>query len=987
MPVSIANQWATFTGSQDLEITTTPTVGNWLVALVVWKTSDGQNPLCSIADGSSNLWTLLYSRTAFASADNTTDTLHAQVWCAPNVQYQGVPNLQVYLALTNPSSDDQTTAVVNIVEVAGMTNGYLTVDSVATGTAHAATALSLSVPTPGAQSLMVAVAGSDNAAQAVTITSAGWAALTAQNPTGPDAVNTPMWQVASTAQTASWSTPSAVNWAGVAVAIRVAGTAPAQTNPLGSPILTNWPVLQFQAGLGYGPTTPLSTVFWTDLSPRFRGAQVKRGIPYELDVAQAGTCTLDLLNKDGAFTPRAAANATANAAGTTTTILLPSTTVNLNVSDFFRLQTSGALKELNVFQVTAISTVGGTSTVTFARADGAAGGALVATALNDQYVGIPIDIYIPVRILATWSGKTYPVYTGWVERWPQTWMLRNYGITAAAAVDALGTLTANDVTAVRGEIMRRKPTHYWPLNDASGASAAQNTSGMSTVQLVHTKSKYGTGASSSAGFGTSTQQLPTGGVVGDPGSAWSQSGLTVAEAATKGYALIGNGNDFPSIAGGVTILGVIQVPAAGNVIQTGTFDPTIVALRTSDPGAGTGQGSVIKLSVNHGTPNGTYFAYPQVTVWDKSTHAATVNNTNLGAQIGSPAFDVWALTFNQSTWKAYAQGGYGGNVFSGTCNLVGAFSSIDLGGEADGYYSGKFNNWTLCHVAVFARMLSAGEIQEIKDVVQQGYYRSLGETTGQMIARKLNTVGWRGARALGLAGDLQVSAEDTSSTSVVNKINTVASFEDARAFVGADGTFVFRGRQRTYAQTPVGTLGDGGGEVPYRDDIHYDFDLQYLYDQVLVTNFTVTSSPVAWFSPGTASFLSVNQSAVARYGTQSLTRNTRLTNNFDAYGLAYWLLGRFSTPKLRIQQVVIDPASNSSVWPFALSAGVCDLVNLNRRPLTAPMISAPCAILQVQHDIAPGKWNVTFGLGAANPTVLTTNDPTFGIVGSNVIGA
>jgi hypothetical protein len=967
MALTVVNQTTTFGGAADFEVFVTPTPGNWLLAAVAWHSFDGMNPIVSVGDHCRNIWTLLYSTTTQAFAAHPSAQLWLQIWACPNVTYDGWPNLGVYLASMAGGADDSLTPVISIIEVAGFT-GALTVDSVTLATATSATSLSVTAPAPSAAAncLMLGAAAVDNSTPALSVTSAGWTALTPVLGHGPDTDLAPAWRTSTTGQTASWSTTAAANWVGVVAAIRETGAAVTQPNP-------NWPAVQYQLGFGYDVSTPLSAVAWTDITPRVVEFDTQRGIPYDLGVAQSAESNMKIRNKDGAFTPRAAATASATAAGTTTTIkVADASATGIYVSDYFNVKSSGgALKELTAFQVVSTAAVGGTTTITFTPA------AKVATATGDVYAGVPVDVNLPYRVLATWNGKTYPVATGYVERWPQTWEMRNYGYTTPVAVDTLATLTAANPTAVRGEILRRSPHSYWPLNDASGAGLATNIGVTGNAQLVQSSSIYGVGADQSADFGVSTQGIQKtfpgkASIFGDSGSGWQQTGLTSAELVQHGYALVSPATSFPSISGGVTILGVfLQSSADNTIVVTATIDPTIMIIRNTDPGAGISQGSVLKIT-QHAASR------PGIVVWDKGTHAATTTNLGSGVNVLSAEdFRVWAITFNQTSWT-YVDGA--GDTQSGTCNLTDTFTEISIGGEADRFWNGRITPGIYAHIAVFPRRLTTGEIRAIGDTVTYGGLRS--ETTNRRIQRKLDTVNWRGARVLNASG-ITMGAEAEGGT-VTDVGNAVAADEDSLLFVDSAGQMQYRARGRAYVQSVRYVLGDRDdlGEIPYLDDVTYDYDSTFIYNEV------DTSYPPLNTAPGsTITSTATDPVSAKRYSVRSLARATRLATAGDTYNLAWWLLSRYSYPQLRVEQVVVDAASNPNAWPMVLGVEVGDLVTLNRRPLNAPMISSSCRVMQIQHATEPGKWQTTLTLAPAPPTALITNDPVHGIVGTNTGGA
>ena len=1141
MAISVPNQTTDQSDQNDMQDTITPTVGNWLIAVVSWRyyIKDGKPPLINIADAPRNVWTLLSTKTQQASNTESFSggIMNVQVWACPAVHYAGWSYNYVTTSIQSCLGGDQGSFLVNLVEVAGMGNGYLTVDSIATFDANQIDTLTMSIPVASANSLMIAAATSNINYGSYTTTGTGWTQLSNNIATTPDIGQFAAWREGSTASSMTFGLLGAPlrDWVGVIVSIHTTGNVPTNSN-------SNWPAVECQFGFGYDLSTPLSAVWWTDQSKRYWALNTKRGIQYELGSAQAEPTTLTMKNDDGMFSPRTALSGisiTATGTGTSTTFVCSATNASvLNATDVFRLSYSalnantgfesgttgwtgagGALStvtspvhdgsnagkmvptgsaatvtvesaqqavvpgnlytasgwlynnvarsvslnvnwydsshvyistssnnssvaattwtylsdsfyppanaaygtvvpsmfgtppatnilfmdsvvlkpkdEFTAFQVSGITTSGGTSTIKFATADQSNGGSVFATKTGDTLSCTPIDIYTPYRILMSWGGRRHYVTSGWVERWPQIWRDPHWGTVGALTVNALSSLTSANPTPVAGEVMRRKPYAYWPLSDAVGSNFGSNVSGASLSQMVKTVTKAGAAGGQTADFGASTQGTQDdpsntiGGVtttlVGDPGSAWGQSfshtGSPPAGAADlnagRGYALVAKDSGFPAITNGVSIFFVTNLTVDDqDVIFNSTIDPTMLMVRNSDPAAGVGQGSVIKVSHDRVSSG-----YPRVTVWDKSTHASTSTLCNSGDQMGINWISA-CLVFNKTNWTMYVGGFVAG---AGTCNLVDTFSGLNIGGESDQFASGHVKPGMLAHVAVYNRVLSQSEITAMENAVSSG---SASETTSNRVQRKLDTMGMKTGRITDATGGVKVDAEGTDATTIADVCNQVGSYEDAYLFEDAGGVYQYRPSGRQAEQSIRATLGEdvAGGELPYLGNIETDFDPTYLYNAITIQN-TAISARAFNRSIASSTFAAVDDTSATKYNLRTYNRNTRLDgDNLDrVFYLNYWLLSQYSTPKQRFQSVTLDPASNPSLWEFCLTVETGDLITVNRRPIGAPMISEDCVVLQVYHNGAPSVWKTQLTLSAARSSGLTTSDTVKGIVGTNFL--
>lgn len=758
-----------------------------------------------------------------------------------------------------------------------------------------------------------------------------------------------------------------------------------------------WPLPKLELGLGYDMSTPLAAVQWTDQTTRLvdiAGSPVlaaPRGIPYELGEAQSEPADIVIRNDDGAYTPRTVNTAaSANAAGTTSTVkFADANATNIHVADFFRLKTSAlVLKEQAVFIVTAVASAAGTTTVTFIRADGS-GVALAATASGDVYAGIPIDLSIPWRYSMYWNGRWWPVGAGWLGQLPQTWTNAWWGRVGAVGIDGLATLTAANPSALGGEILRRGPLAYWTLGDSASAGQAQDVSGNNAPALVQVSSKFGTGASGSADFGASTQQVDNGitfpatasktTLIGDTGSGWAQTGFTAAELNTnQGFALLGQGLDI-DITRGVTICGFVMMNTADIALIGGgggtTFDQTVMIVRNTDPAAGVGQGAVLKVSVEH---TGANILQPKVSVWDKDTHAVTTTAAG-SPQMVSADFSMWMVAFDRTSWTFYDKG----DVVSGSADLVDTINLIDIAGESDRFFTGRMMNALHCHVAIFGRKLSTAEAAAIRSAGTNGNPFLNGETLSGRVARKLNTVGWRGPRVIH-DSDLVVAAEGEDSGTAAELVQDLSGNEDGWMFLDALGQLQWRGHIPGYYQTSKVTFGERTdlGEIPYQPGQSYGFDSTFIYNDVEITN-----QRVVGFSAASATLTTAADTAsAAKYGKRSLVRTTRLASNADPYGLAWSLLNRYKQPELRVGQIVVDCATYPGAWETCLGLEIGDLVTVSRRPLNAPTITQLYRVLQAKPEIGPEVAMFTYALALADDPVIVLGLGAQAVIGNGTIG-
>jgi len=164
---------------------------------------------------------------------------------------------------------------------------------------------------------------------------------------------------------------------------------------------------------------------------------------------------------------------------------------------------------------------------------------------SPYYPDIVADV--PIRLLMTWAGRTYSVFYGYVERWPQTWQSdTRFGLAAITVTDAWSLLGAPLLPCQQEQILLTGPYSYWPCGDAAGSGYAQNVVPGNSNTLEVVQSKFGNGG------GTAVFGENSGINSGDPsGTVWSQSGVLVNQ---YGSCLMCADENYPPLTGGLTIM-------------------------------------------------------------------------------------------------------------------------------------------------------------------------------------------------------------------------------------------------------------------------------------------------------------------------------------------------------------------------------------------------------------------------------------------------
>jgi hypothetical protein len=209
------------------------------------------------------------------------------------------------------------------------------------------------------------------------------------------------------------------------------------------------------------------------------------------------------------------------------------------------------------------------------------------------------------------------------------------------------------------------------------------------------------------------------------------------------------------------------------------------------------------------------------------------------------------------------------------------------------------------------------------------------------------------------SGRVEIKALIPEGNLLEHILNVAEDAEGGIFYVGPSGELVFQ-QHSANADAPIATFGDGDGELRmYELSVAYD-------DEQLWT--------IVRVSRGTDPTIEVSDSGASdQYGPRVLERAGELiASPLVATDLANDLLGRYSTPRLRPERLVVRPRpQDPELWDLVLLAKLNDHLTVNRRPPGGgDVMTLDCRITGIDHSITPGLWETTFSLQAVEPTSL-----------------
>jgi hypothetical protein len=536
---------------------------------------------------------------------------------------------------------------------------------------------------------------------------------------------------------------------------------------------------------------------------------------------------------------------------------------------------------------------------------------------------------------STWTdpGPTGYIYTGFFERFPQTWLMNGtYGQVGAIGVDAEAIIAQDTLLSPYvEEILALNPNFFYQLSDPAGSSSCVDTAASRPPAPVE-NSPFGPG---SLTFGNSiTSTVATGTFVGSAG----------------------------------------PVATFANPLGTNQLAETLVSLHktTVTPGPPTSGAWTRILSFRAPTvPGGSnvmslWTAYPAAwnaanlsSWWIQITPTGqiqcnSVNATNNGARYTS-AGSICDGNWHQimcAVDPAPMDGNFVRIYFDGA--LVGTdtvavryptgIASDTLGASiffgANYYQQGYIGD--LAHAIELPIAVTTAQAASL-----YGSFRnaSAGEGSGARAQRVLSWIGYQGASAIDAGSTANMGpASDLTGATGLDALNAIALTENGNLFVSSSGVLTFAARSRRYNQTVAAFIfgeQSASGEWPY-ESVGFDYDPTHLFNDIQVTQ--VSTSQVAQ---------AIDAASQAAYLQRVLQRSTNQGNFTETVDAANYLLQQYKSPRMRVSDLTLHPAAMPGLWAVCMNLEIGTRIRIMRRPPAAPAVAVDCFVESITWDVDP----------------------------------
>jgi hypothetical protein len=578
----------------------------------------------------------------------------------------------------------------------------------------------------------------------------------------------------------------------------------------------------------------------------------------------------------------------------------------------------------------------------------------------------------------------YPIMRGYAERFTRVWTARGYaGVVTIPTVDALAALNAITLQSeLESAIAATKPTHWWRLTDGGDTTQFAN-SGFHDNPLSYVVSKYGEGIPPEAG-----SAIPLVGAPGMTGVAFQLDTTWLGSLyAGPGTPLVAGDTGpsstplaFPSTYGSTwsasaSVWFTIPDPFVN-------ISPFIVAVRPVDQEVL--QWNPIAII---GYPGGEIAAVIQ------SVNTANIVVPSVGLEPGTHhAVAVVTMDPTTTTLQLYLDGELHNADTATTASLQGPWPEWAQATRAvvGGYFNGTNPDALLSQALLWDRAVTPDEIAAMWQAGAAGF---AGESTSSRVTAHLINGGYLGLRDTDFETDSTMQAPTWSGRiDLLSDTQETMNVEGGVFWVAPTGALTARGRADRFLNlTPQWILGESGAEIPYSEDIAYDYDPTFIY-----ANVSVSRNGGAINTAGTRDQVAAVREA---FFPRAFSLSGDFGDDAQARDRGNWIFYGHSAAGLRVAEITVDPASNPELWHFCLSVDVNHRLQVIRRAkagnagagVTMDADFFVEAVKQRQWNAAKGTWKTTLLLSpcSTDPGVNTQpwilGDSTWSVLDSTTI--
>jgi hypothetical protein len=506
----------------------------------------------------------------------------------------------------------------------------------------------------------------------------------------------------------------------------------------------------------------------------------------------------------------------------------------------------------------------------------------------------------------TLGPVVYPLWTGFVERWPQQWdYAGTRGLVDLTCIDPLAALAQFTLQpSLVASLEAMGPDRLYPLDEPSGATGFRDLTGKHGLGNI----LHGNLGSGTVTFGSSVQGTGFTGAAGpvvtlaNPAPSGNNQACSFLNLAVPNGPPVSSGNGWTRIicfrtttvptSPAVMALWWWQNSSASNQSQGGIYiDSSGHIDCTSQNAAGQALSSGVSVNVCDGN-------------WHMFAMILSQDGKTMNFNLDGSGFFVTSTNNVQPSGI--------------NCDTIGVAANFNINQYV----------WAYSGDLAYAVEVPTTNVPSFSDLASGFSTGWAGETSLKRAQRILTMAGYNGSLTVEgtniAAGGANLAGKDA-----VSALTEIAEGEAGQLWADGSGAVRIDGRVWRYLQNSAAIVfgeNQSSGEVPYLVDASVDFDPTHVYNSVSVTN---EVAPGATQQPAATASNSASQTA---YLPRTLQTTVNVNDPTIPQYLANYLAQAYGSPYARVPTLTIDGASNPALWPKILGVAFGTRATVNRRP-------------------------------------------------------
>lgn len=544
-----------------------------------------------------------------------------------------------------------------------------------------------------------------------------------------------------------------------------------------------------------------------------------------------------------------------------------------------------------------------------------------------------------IRVRATFNSITYPLFRGYIDRWPVNWEDYNRSTVDIEASDAFKVFAREDLYASPWQAEANRdagpgqPTfarRWYRLGDPQGSAIAADVQTPPVIANVQGGVTFEADGLITGDAGTSarfdddlTSRITFSNV-------WlSDSGTRTAE----GWFEVVNSSEYTT---DVSANNHFLYYSGWCRIHYTPLDRTILVYTLAGPTERFVLSGALSLGRHHIRVQATPTPTHTLQVW--------IDNASIGT----------SSIANLSHWNDQEQEALGGPA---------------LGNETPWtapYFTGRLQDWLLYDGSLSTTRATAH--------YQAGSTAWANDLSGARLNRILDLVGWPAGDRLIDAGNSSLGAASLG-TEVLEYMMRIMESEEGLIYMTGDGLVRLRERH-AFLKSPMNVSQATFADIRSGSGLRYE-SLKPDYDEANIIN------EAHYSREGGETITVKDQASQDRYLAWHDDRSgLLLSSDLQVADMASWVVSRRKDPAVEFRQIGLRPTSDDALWPVVLGADLGNLYTVRRTPAVGgAMMDKQVRLERLTDDFEPGRsWKTTWELSPAGTTTQ------FWVLGSSTLG-